>query len=141
MKVNLHPMFTALSGSLGKIVYTTLGKEMVDGEVIRDSATYAKQKGVRTAPLSIVQDNIQLAFTILIAKFNALKLDTSAYQTWRDEADILEQSLRRYTTAYQLFLSYYMTAYVSTLGTFVQPADLSAGASLTWTDRASRIWS
>ncbi len=141
MKISLHPMFTALSGSLGKIVYTTLGKEMVDGEVIRDSGTYAKQKGVRTAPLSIQQDDIQLAFTILIAKFNALKLDTLAYQTWRDEADSLEQSLRRYTTAYQLFLSYYMTAYISTLGTSVKPTDLSAGASLSWVDRVSRLWS
>ncbi len=76
MKVDLHPMFTGLSGKLGILVYVTMGKEMVDGKVIKDSFTYAKQKGVRTAPTSIEQDNIVLAFiTILVNKFNLLKLE------------------------------------------------------------------
>ena len=124
MKINLHPMFTGLSGALGNIVYVTLGKEMVDGKVIRDSYTYAKQKGVRTAPTSIEQDNIVAAFSIVINRFNLLKVDTAAYQTWQDQADYYEQSLGRYTTAYQLFMSYYMTKYNSTLA-----------------DRTTRIWS
>jgi len=134
-------MFTGLSGKLGNIVYVTMAKEMVDGKVIRDSYTYAKQLGVRTVPTSILQDNIKTAFTILVSKFNALKLDNPAYQTWNDQSDYYEQTLGRYVSAYQLFMSYYMTKYVSTLGSEVLPTDLSAGTSLSWGDRDSRTWS
>ena len=89
-------MLTGLSGKLGNIVYVTQGKEMVDGRVIRDSYTYAKQLGVRVAPSSIYQVNIALAFSIVIVKFNALKLNTTAYQIWQDQSDYYEQTLGRY---------------------------------------------
>ncbi|MDH5681831.1 MAG: hypothetical protein OEZ36_09600, partial [Spirochaetota bacterium] len=101
----------------------------------------ARQLGVRTVPTSILQDNIKTAFTILVSKFNALKLDNPAYQTWNDQSDYYEQTLGRYVSAYQLFMSYYMTKYVSTLGSEVFPTDLSAGTSLSWGDRDSRTWS
>ena len=141
MKVNLHPMFTGLSGKLGNIVYVTLAKQMVDGQVIKDAGTYARQLGIKTAPNSIQQDNIILAFTIVVNKFNSLKLDTANYQTWQDQADYYEQTLGRYTTAYQLFMSFYMTKYNTTLGAYVQPTDLSNGTSLSWADRDTRLWS
>lgn len=141
MKVDLHPMFEGLSGKMGNFVYVTLGKEMVDGEVIRDAGTYARKKERRTAAKSIMQNNITLAFTISINKFNVLKLDIPNYQTWKDQADYYQLTLGRYVTAYQLFLSYYMTKYNNTLGTPVKPFDLSAGTSLSWSDRESRLWS
>ena len=134
----MNKMFRGLSGNMGRIVYVTRGKEMVDGVVIKDSGTYAREKGVKTAPTPIKQDNIILAFTILINKLNTLKLDTTSYQTWKDQADYYQQTLGRYLTAYQLFISYYMTKYANTIGTPVKPFDLSAGTSLSWTDKDSR---
>ncbi|MDH4127639.1 MAG: hypothetical protein OEV44_02715 [Spirochaetota bacterium] len=140
MKVQLNPAFDKLSGRLNRIVFFSKAKEMVDDSIIA-SHTYARALSPRTSELSIVQANIILAFQIVTQKFNALKLDAVAYQTWVTEAAVQEALLLRTVTAIQLFRSFYLTKYVSTLGVFVQPIDLSNGTSLSYVDRDSRVWS
>ncbi|MDH4130092.1 MAG: hypothetical protein OEV44_15145 [Spirochaetota bacterium] len=89
----------------------------------------------------MVQENLTKAFQITISKWNALKLDSTALLTWQVKADELEQSLGRYTTSHQVFMSFYLTSYASTLGVEVTPTDLSNGTSLNFADRHTRIWS
>ncbi|HEO65644.1 MAG TPA: hypothetical protein ENI73_07215 [Spirochaetes bacterium] len=139
MKITLHPMFEKLSGALYNIVCVTRKKELVDTPTNYGSSTYIRSKGRRQGN-SIRQDNLQLAFKILVDKFKALQADTTAHQTWMDQAQVYEQLLGRYLTAYQLFLSYFMTQYTTTLSSCVKPVDLSPGLSLSWTDRNSRSW-
>lgn len=140
MKVQLNPALDNLSGKLSRIVFFAKAKEMVDDSIIA-SHTYARALSPKTAILSIRQANIVYAFQIVTQKFNTLKLDAVAYQTWVDEAAAQELALGRTVTAHQVFRSYYLTSYVNTLGVDVYPTDLSVGASLSWVDRASRVWS
>lgn len=140
MKVQLNPAFDKISGKMNRIVFCGKKKEMVDDNII-GSYVYARVLSPKTAILSVIQDNMVLGFQIVTQKFNALKLDTAAYQTWIDQAAIYEAQLGRTVTAHQLFRSYYLTKYATTLGVFVNPTDLSAGSSLSWADRDSRVWS
>ncbi len=140
MKVQLNPTFDKLSGKANRIVFFAKQKEMVDDSIIA-SFTYARPLTRKTLALSIVQENIVLAFQIVTQKFNELKLDVVAYQTWIDQAAVLETQLGREVTAHQVFRSFYTTKYVSTLGVFVVPLDISAGTSLNYVDRDSRNWS
>ncbi len=139
MKITLHPMFEKLSGALYNIVCVARKKELVDAPASWGTSTYLRSKGKRQGN-SIRQDNMQLAFKILINQFKALQANTTDYQTWMDQALKYEELLGRYLTAYQLFLSYFMTQYTSTLSSYVKPFDLSPGLSLSWTDRHSRNW-
>ncbi len=140
-KVDLAWPVNGISGLFDGAVYVKIGKVMVDGQTIIDAETYMRTRGVRTAPLSVSQENLTLAFQITISKWNVLKLDSAALLTWQVKADQLEKSLGRYTTSHQVFMSFYLTSYVSTLGVEVTPADLSAGTTLNYVDRHSRIWS
>ncbi len=140
LKVQLNPTFDKISGKLNRIVFFAMKKELVDDNIVA-SQTYARALSPKSGIQSIVQDNIVLAFQLVVNKFNALKLDAAAYLTWTSEAEAMSILYKRTVTAYQMFMSYYMTKYASTLGVYVKPTDLSAGTSLNFADRASRIWS
>ncbi len=139
MEITLHPMFEKLSGALYNIVCVTRKKELVDTPTSWGTSTYLRSKGKRQGN-SIRQDNMQLAFKILINQFKALQANSTAHQTWVDQALLYENLLGRGLSTYQLFLSYFMTQYTSTLTSYVKPFNLSSGLSLSWADRNARTW-
>ena len=140
LKVQLNPSIDKLSGKLNRILFFGKKKEMVDDNII-GSFTYARALNPKSSNTSVNQDNLVLAFQIINIKYNELKLDVTAYGTWFNQAAIEEATLGRTVTVNQLFTSFYLGKYVATLGTAVNPTDLSAGTSLSWVDRDSRVWS
>ncbi|MDH5681094.1 MAG: hypothetical protein OEZ36_05885 [Spirochaetota bacterium] len=141
-KVQLDPAFMKWSGELGNFVYVSRGKTVVDGVVIKDSYQIVRQKGVRTAPFTQKQINVQTAFQIVKDKWNLLKANATALASWQDQANALEVELNRDSiTSHQVFVSYFMEKYFDTLGSMVTPADISDGTSLSYADRGTRVWS
>lgn len=139
MKVQLNPTIDKLSRKIERIVFCAKGMKMVDDNIV-GSYTYARALGVKTAESSIIQDNIVRVFQLVTQKYNALKQDSSAFQTWLDQSAVYEAQLGRTVTAHQLFRAYYMAKYPATLGVWVKPSDLSNGTTLNWADRDTRVW-
>ena len=140
MKVNLHPIIKKLSGKIKGLVFVSKKNQMVGDENKINTEVYIRSVYKKLKPPSIKQTNMNTAFKIMASRFNELKTDTLAYETWKTEAKILETKLNRTVTAYLLFTTYYMTNYTHTLGIDVLSNSLSNGSSLSWQDRDTRLW-
>ncbi len=141
MKVELNPILEKLSGRIKDLVFVVKNKTLLSKGTIKDPVVYIRSAPKKSAPPSIKQDHLNQAFKILIAKFKELKQDAEAYKTWQIEAKRIRDTENRSLTAYNLFTSFYMTAYTHTIGIDVTPNNLSDGISLNWQDRFSRSWS
>ncbi len=140
MKVQFQPILEKLSGKIKDLVFVAKTRPLVDEKALTNPEVYIRSMPKRTAPTSIRQDNLNKAFKILTFKFRELKESPSAYESWKVEASILQERFNRHLNAYQLFISYYMTKYTSTLGIDVQPNNLPNGTSPNWQDRSTRSW-
>ncbi len=140
MKVQFQPILEKLSGKIKDLVFVAKTRPLVDEKALTNPEVYIRSMPRRTAPTSIRQDNLNKAFKILTLKFRELKENSSAYETWKVEASRLQDQFNRHLNAYQLFISYFMALYTSTLGIDVQSNDLSNGISLNWQDRSTRSW-
>lgn len=86
--------------------------------------------------------NLQHAWLLVASVYwPAVAGNAIAFATWDQEAQLLTVSLDYNISPYQLFVGYFIEKYALELGTLVYPTQLSAGASLNYADRASRVWS
>ncbi len=137
-KIQLAYPVSAISGRVGNIVYVKTKKEMVDDSILRSNVYIRKY--TKTKMNDIRHKNIQIAFSIVVKKWDELKITKEQLKSWQDRAKQLESSLGRSVSTYLLFLTYFMTAYTSKLGTNVKPTGLTSGSSLKYKDRKTMRW-
>ncbi len=115
-KIILPSIFSNLSGTVKDTRYYRINK-------IDYAASYTPYK---LSSFSIQQRNQQKAFSIAVSEYQYLKTNYPIeYQSWLEEAKILEQKLGRTVTVYQLYNAFFLTKYQSELGNDVEPKTLT----------------
>jgi len=140
MKLQFHPIIEKLSGKLKDLVFVTKKVPMKGDPSHLNHSTYIRSKPVRTAPTTLRQDHLNLAFKIVSESYQILKASPDSFVTWREAAKELSQRDNKTLSSYHLFQSYFMTLYTHTLGIDVKPEYLSPGLSLSYAHRDTRSW-